>query len=305
MAKPKNHSWFKMKWDLWRNDPQLRRCCKETRGFWIDAIAVMEEVDQYFVEGTIEELCRDIVCTRDEFDRSVAELLRTDAATVLVRVGRQFVASFSPNRVLTLKSQTIVKIISRKILKDVNLTEYNKLKKRESRERQRVKKKSISSQESPLKNREEREERFKTPLPPNGQKPDGSGTDFKPSEPESEIGIWMTAVATACGAKSVGTLSKRDRWATVVQTAVREDRDLSQMLSVITEERKRLGADTQFFTPEQCLQKLQMLGRTKHSTVVAESTLPTLEEKIRGEEEYRRNAKLVPPPINQEGNYAA
>lgn len=120
------HYWFKFEWAKWRNDPQLRLCSKETRGFWIDAIAAMEEQDTYFLEGTVEELCRVIICTRDEFERSVKELSRTGAATIE-------------------KVRTRVKLISRKILKDVNRTEYNRLKKRQSRSRQCVKPPSTDS----------------------------------------------------------------------------------------------------------------------------------------------------------------
>lgn len=126
------HFWFKFEWDKWRNDPDLRRCHKEAKGFWIDAIAVMEELDTYFLEGTPEDLCRDLVCTMEEFERSIAELKRTGAASISKNKGR-------------------VKIISRKILKDVNLTEYNRLKQQESRARRRVKKASNDSSKKEIK----------------------------------------------------------------------------------------------------------------------------------------------------------
>lgn len=106
--------WFKFEWDAWRNDRQLRRCSKEARGFWIDCIAAMEELGTYFLEGTPDEICREVVADRGEFDRSIAELSRHEAATVE-------------------KSQGVVKIISRRLLKKANLTEYNRLKQREHR----------------------------------------------------------------------------------------------------------------------------------------------------------------------------
>jgi hypothetical protein len=110
----KHYYWFKFEWAKWRNDPQLRRCSKETRGFWIDCIAAMEELDTYKLEGTPDELCRELFCTRKEFDRSIAELGASGAATIT-------------------KSRTRVTIVSRKILKEVSVTEYNKLRKRKSR----------------------------------------------------------------------------------------------------------------------------------------------------------------------------
>lgn len=108
--------WFKFEWELWRNDKQLRRCSKETRGFWIDCIAVMEEQQTFFIEGTPDEICREVVADRGEFDRAIAELSRTGAATIE-------------------KCQEVVKIVSRRLLRKVNLTEYNRLKKQEERER--------------------------------------------------------------------------------------------------------------------------------------------------------------------------
>jgi hypothetical protein len=106
--------WFKFEWDSWRNDPQLRRCSKETRGFWIDCIAAMEALGTFFLEGTPEEICREVVADRGEFDRSIAELSRHGAATVE-------------------KNQEVVKVISRRLLKKANLTEYNRLKQQEHR----------------------------------------------------------------------------------------------------------------------------------------------------------------------------
>lgn len=106
--------WFKFEWGDWRNDRQLRRCSKETRGFWIDCIAAMEEQSTFFLEGTPEEICREVVADRGEFDRSLAELSRHGAATIE-------------------KRQETVKIISRRLLRKISITEYNRLKKRESR----------------------------------------------------------------------------------------------------------------------------------------------------------------------------
>lgn len=241
MSKPKHHTWFKFEWDKWRNDPQLRRCNKEAKGFWIDVIAVMEELDTYFLEGTIEDLCRDIVCTREEFDRSVIELKRTGTASISKNQGR-------------------VKIISRKILKDVNLTEYNRLKQQESRKRRRVKKVSNDSSKKEFKEEELREEEIPpTPLLENG-KGDLDPVLIPASKPSTELGIWLDAVAVAVGAKDRRTLPKTNRWKDVCVAAMREDRGLERLLSAIKAERERVGDQTQFFTPEGVLQKMQMSG---------------------------------------------
>jgi hypothetical protein len=140
----------------------------------------MEKEDVYFLEGRPEELCRDLVATRDEFDRSIAELRRTNAATIS-------------------KNQGLVKIVSRRILKRVNLTEYNRLKKEESRSRLNVKSKS----KAPSKNKSIREEEIKkeknkerAPKPPPlalVETPEPKG-ETKPADPRrvhpAILGVW-------------------------------------------------------------------------------------------------------------------
>jgi len=74
----------------------------------------MEEQQTFFIEGTPDEICRDVVADRGEFDRSIAELTRTGAATVE-------------------RCQEVVKLLSRRLLKKLNLTEYNRIKQQESR----------------------------------------------------------------------------------------------------------------------------------------------------------------------------
>jgi hypothetical protein len=139
--------WCKFEYRLWRNDPELRLCSKETRGFWIDCIASMEDKEVYFLEGTIDEICRDVVCTEGEFKRSIAQLKRTNAATIEQK-GRN------------------VKIVSRKILKAVNLREYNRLKKQEERQRRNVKTVSKnSSKDIEFKEKKEKKEKDS----PNGE----------------------------------------------------------------------------------------------------------------------------------------
>jgi hypothetical protein len=142
--------WSKFEFRQWRDDKDLKRCSKETRGFWIDCIAEMEDSETYFVEGTQAELMRMLSCTADEFERSVEELERTNAASVS-------------------KNQGFVKIVSRRLLKAINLKEYNKLKQREHRRQENVKSvsnapskdieiKSIREERIEEKKEEEREE---------------------------------------------------------------------------------------------------------------------------------------------------
>lgn len=73
-----------------------------------------------------------------------------------------------------------------------------------------------------------------------------------------KVNIWLDAVAVACGAKDRHALPKARRWETVCQTAIREDRDLHKLLQIIEAEKLRNKGQEEFFSPDTCLQKLQM-----------------------------------------------
>lgn len=77
---------------------------------------------------------------------------------------------------------------------------------------------------------------------------------------DQELNTWLGAVAAACGAKSAHGLPKREKWERVCMAAIQEQRDLTKLLKIIETEKQRLGDEIQFFSPETCLQKLQMNG---------------------------------------------
>lgn len=76
-----------------------------------------------------------------------------------------------------------------------------------------------------------------------------------------KVNIWLDAVAVACGAKDRRALPKVRKWETVCQTAIREDRDLHKLLQIIEAEKLRNKGQEEFFSPDTCLQKLQMSGK--------------------------------------------
>lgn len=115
--------WFKFEWETWRQDKDLRRCSLETRGFWLECLCLMYEEGVCFLEGRPTALANLIGCDVRKFNRCVEELEREKAASVR-------------------KSQGLVKIISRRLLKKANLREYNRLKQSEHRAKQNVKSKS-------------------------------------------------------------------------------------------------------------------------------------------------------------------
>lgn len=105
-----------------------------------------------------------------------------------------------------------------------------------------------------------------TPLSENGKKENisepkpGNGKDqIKP--PNTELGIWLDAIAVAVGARDRRSLLKLKRWTDVCVSAMRENHGLEKMLKAIESERRRVGENVEFFSPEGALQKLQMTGK--------------------------------------------
>ena len=75
-----------------------------------------------------------------------------------------------------------------------------------------------------------------------------------------ELNTWLAAVAVAVGAADAHSLPKRTKWETVCMSAIREQRDLGKLLSVIEAEKIRTKGQEEFFSPDTCLQKLQLNG---------------------------------------------
>lgn len=141
--------WFKFEWMPWLNDRALRRCTFETQGFWINCIALMEESETWFLEGTIAELSNLLGCSPAVAKRCIDDLEANNAA----QIERTKVQKSA-------KSQDLVKVVSRRILKRYNLREYNRLAKQKERERRNVK--TVSRPISKDKSlREEREDKNK------------------------------------------------------------------------------------------------------------------------------------------------
>ncbi len=115
-------------------------------------------------------------------------------------------------------------------------------------------------------------------------------TPVNPSS-DLELQAWLAPIAAAVGAKSVNGLPKRTKWETVCMTAIQEQRDLPTLLKIIESEKKRLGDDLQFFSPEICLQKLQMNGTMKTEK------LPTLAEKLADDQANRQNLRKAPTTV--------
>ncbi len=75
-----------------------------------------------------------------------------------------------------------------------------------------------------------------------------------------ETNIWLDAVAAAVGAKSAKGLPKFRKWQDVCQIAVQGQLDLGKFLKIIESEKERNKGQEEFFSPDTCLQKLQLNG---------------------------------------------
>lgn len=213
----KKNFWFKFEFAAWRNDLALRRCSLETRGFWLECICLMEDAEVCELEGTPAELANLIGCSKAVFNRCVAELDVTNAASVS-------------------KSQGFVKIVSRRKLKAVSVKEYNRLKQRESRERRNVKAVSNdSSKDIEIKSlRAKREEQ---------EKEVSNDTSKKPDVPEPVVEAirtteTLTGVLAELGLKKLSNSDARE-WTHYSALAYENDFTVDQFLECLALLRKQ------------------------------------------------------------------
>jgi hypothetical protein len=109
--------WQKFEWGAWLADPALGKCSMQTHGIWINLLCVMMEAEQAQLTGTIQELCRLIGCFPEEMESGLAELERTNAADVIFCNG-------------------IVTIMSRRLAKELNAKENNRLRVTKARKKE-------------------------------------------------------------------------------------------------------------------------------------------------------------------------
>jgi hypothetical protein len=104
----------------WLKDPSLTLCTPETRGIWIDFICAMHELDHCgVIAGTREQLTRLGRCPLVQLDHALVELSTTKTADVTERHG-------------------IVTVICRRMKKEYNKREGNRLRKEKERNKDDV-----------------------------------------------------------------------------------------------------------------------------------------------------------------------
>lgn len=94
---PNPHPWSKWFWSDWKNDPNLCRCSKAAKGFWIDCLALMHECedrgvlatngvawcDEDIANAVPGDNCENLACLRELLDKGVAS--RDEAGAVYSR----------------------------------------------------------------------------------------------------------------------------------------------------------------------------------------------------------------------------
>lgn len=246
---PKNF-WFKFEWNDWLSDEALSCCSLEAQGLWIRCLCFMYRSDVAELTGTIEQLRRKLGVLPEELMRCLQELKTNKAADV----------RFCKDE---------VSIISRRRQKDLKASERNRLYVAKHREKDECKTdvsiQSKSKSKSKIK-----------PSETDGQNRDVSASPYppdlsfkkphtrSPATPASaELDTWLSAVAVAAGASDPSNLSKFSKWEKVCMSAIRDKKDLNALLRVIESEKERTKGQEQFFSPETCLQKLQLNGTAK------------------------------------------
>jgi hypothetical protein len=90
----------------WLKDPQLRMASMSSKGIWIDLLCAMFEAkERGALEGTAHQFCKLLGCTRDEFDLFLSEARSVKFANV---------------RDLSVECPQVIRIESRRMLRDEN-----------------------------------------------------------------------------------------------------------------------------------------------------------------------------------------
>lgn len=132
--------WFKFEWNDWLGDDELSNCTLETQGFWIRCVAMMHRAGVSEFTGTVEQLRRKFGILPEELTRCLQDLKRNNAANVSFGNGD-------------------VSIVSRRLVRELNAKEKNRLQVAKHREKAECKSDVRTQSKSKSKSKEIREER--------------------------------------------------------------------------------------------------------------------------------------------------
>lgn len=86
-----------------------------------------------------------------------------------------------------------------------------------------------------------------------GERPKPKKPPSLPTSVESEILVWLDAIAPLTGAKDRRTMVNSKRWRESVESAIKEGHDLLDFMAAVKSEAHRNKGTPQYFTPEQTL----------------------------------------------------
>lgn len=104
----KKNFWFKFEWDAWLSDEDLAACSLEAQGLWVRILCFMYRANVAELSGTIEQLRRKLGILPEELTRCLHELKANNAAEV----------EFSKDE---------VRIVSRRLERELKANEMNAL----------------------------------------------------------------------------------------------------------------------------------------------------------------------------------
>lgn len=186
--------WFKFEIPAWRNSPELRRCSLETRGFWIDCIAIMRDSGSAIIKGTVEDIARSVGCFPQEATRCIDELKRHKTADVTQINGNVTLKSRKYAKELKAKEQSRLRV--RKFRSNADVTQ-------ELRDKEKSNKKEVIS-----KKEEEGFKRVNTPAEDSQH-----ATVVRTSDPTpAETDYFQTITDGLCARLSVTQLRDQGEW---------------------------------------------------------------------------------------------
>jgi len=142
----KGEWWFKFEWRDWMNDPNLKLCSYEAKGFWIDCLCVMREMESAEISGTIDEVRRLLGCLPEDVIQLANELKNTKTADVTFCNGNVTILSRRAAKELSAKQNNRLRVRKHRSNADVML---------EKRDRVRVRVRVREEEEKKVEKKEE------------------------------------------------------------------------------------------------------------------------------------------------------
>lgn len=204
--------WLKLDINHWLNDLKLRKLRRENRDSWLTACLLMRLEGEFSMSGTARELADALHLTADEFKNFIADLQRTNAATVT-------------------RSNKIVTLLSRRYEREAKSKEYTRLRVRRHREKTDVTpKKRDKSKKLEIKSKKQEEEK--------DIRADGETPPQEPREIDFHIANVLVGVKKELDLKKLSVPEERD-WSNQAILAFENDFTAADFLECFALMRKQ------------------------------------------------------------------